>query len=88
MPPAALNMNAAGVVAEEASWIECPVFLGFGERDVTRNPWEEPRWYWRAHDITLAVIPRMSHGLNSSANRVRMWERLHHWAEGVARFSA
>lgn len=84
MPPAAMFMNAAGVVAEEASWIEVPVFLGFGERDVTRNPWEEPRYYWRSHDITLAVIPRMSHGLNSAETRGLLWQRLHHWARGVA----
>jgi pimeloyl-ACP methyl ester carboxylesterase len=83
MPPAARFMNAAGVVAEEASWIECPVFLGFGERDVTRNAWEEPRYYWRARDVTLAVIPRMSHGLNSAATREMMWRRLHAWATMV-----
>jgi alpha-beta hydrolase superfamily lysophospholipase len=83
MPPAAMYMNAAGVVLEEASWIEVPVFLGFGERDVTRNPWEEPRWYWRARDIELAVVPRMSHGLNSAATRGELWRRLHHWALGV-----
>ncbi|HEX5587536.1 MAG TPA: hypothetical protein VFZ17_09525, partial [Acidimicrobiia bacterium] len=86
MPPAAGYMNAAGVVAEEASWIEVPVFLGFGERDVTRDPWEEPRWYWRSRDVTLAVIPRMSHGMNTASTRVEMWERLHHWALGVASF--
>jgi alpha-beta hydrolase superfamily lysophospholipase len=84
MPPAAQYMNAAGIVTEEASWIEAPVFLGFGERDVGRNPWEEPRYYWRSNDVTLAVIPRMSHGLNSAATREMMWERLHHWAVGVA----
>lgn len=84
MPPAAYFMNAAGVVTEEASWIEVPVFLGFGERDVCRNPWEEPRYYWRSRDVTLAVIPRMSHGLNSATTREALWRRLHHWAVGVA----
>ena len=86
MPPAAGHMNAAGVVTEEASWIEVPVFLGFGERDVTRDPWEEPRWYWRSRDVTLAVVPHMSHGMNAASTRVEMWERLHHWALGVASF--
>jgi hypothetical protein len=84
MPPAARNMNAAGVVTEEASWITAPIFLGFGERDVTRRPWEEPSYYWRSHDVTLAVIPRMSHGMNSAATREMMWRRIHHWATGVA----
>jgi alpha-beta hydrolase superfamily lysophospholipase len=88
MPPAAGFMNAAGVVAEEASWIEVPVFLGFGERDVTRNQWEEPRYYWRSRDVTLAVIPRMSHGMNSASTRVMLWERLQHWAEGTAAFAS
>lgn len=88
MPPAAGFMNGAGAATEEASWIETSVFLGFGERDVTRNPWEEPRWYWRARDITLAVIPRMSHGLNSATTRDMMWRRIHHWALGVAAFAS
>ena len=88
MPPAARFMNAAGVVAEEASWIEVPVFLGYGERDVTRDQWEEPKYFWRSRDITLAVIPRMSHGVNSASTRVMLWQRLQHWALGVAQFGA
>jgi hypothetical protein len=84
MPPAAQTMNSAGYASEEASRIQSPVFLGFGERDVGRNPWEEPRYYWRARDVQLAVVPRMSHGMNSARSRAELWERLHHWAIGVA----
>lgn len=88
MPVAGRSMNAQGVVSEEASWITSPVFIGCGERDVVRHPWEEPKYYWRSRDVTLAVIPRMSHGLNSATTREMMWKRIHHWALGVAAFSA
>jgi alpha-beta hydrolase superfamily lysophospholipase len=88
MPPAALTMNSAGYASEEASRVQCPVFIGYGERDVGVNPWEEPRYYWRARDVQLAVIPRMSHGMNSASTREQMWQRLHHWATGVATWHA
>ncbi|MGE0879534.1 MAG: hypothetical protein AB7L13_12005 [Acidimicrobiia bacterium] len=84
MPPAARTMNSAGYASEEASRVQCPVFVGYGERDVGVNPWEEPRYYWRARDVQVAVIPRMSHGMNSASTREQMWRRVHHWATGVA----
>jgi alpha-beta hydrolase superfamily lysophospholipase len=84
MPPAAQSMNSVGYASEEASRILSPVFLGYGVRDVGRNPWEEPRYFWRSRDVQLAVIPRMTHGINSAATRAELWQRLHHWAVGVA----
>ena len=82
--PAARTMHSAGYASEEAARVQCPVFVGYGERDVGVNPWEEPRYYWRSRDVQVAVIPRMSHGMNSASTREQMWRRIQHWATGVS----
>jgi pimeloyl-ACP methyl ester carboxylesterase len=84
MPGGVKHALSRGVVAEEASRIECPVFLGFGERDVTQNPWAEPAGYFRSRDIRLAVIPGLAHGHNFETRRTEFWTRLHPWALWVA----
>jgi pimeloyl-ACP methyl ester carboxylesterase len=78
-PGAAKYMLSRGVVAEEAARIECPVFLGFGERDTSMHPRQEPAGYLRANDIQLAIIPGMAHGQNFNGKRRELWERLHSW---------
>jgi pimeloyl-ACP methyl ester carboxylesterase len=79
-PGAAKHMMSRGVVAEEAARIECPVFLGFGERDTAQRPKDEPSGYLRSNDIQLAIIPGMAHGHNFNNKRTELWERLHPWA--------
>jgi pimeloyl-ACP methyl ester carboxylesterase len=83
-PGAAKHVMSRGVVAEEAARIECPVFLGFGERDTSQHPKDEPGGYLRANDIQLAIIPGMAHGQNFNSKRRELWERIHPWAEWVA----
>ena len=83
-PGAAKYMLSRGVVAEEAARIECPVFLGFGERDTSMHPRQEPAGYLRANDIQLAIIPGMAHGQNFNGRRRELWERLHPWVLWVA----
>jgi pimeloyl-ACP methyl ester carboxylesterase len=73
-----------GVVAHWAAVIECPVFIGCGERDVCPDPWSEPAAYRRSKDITLAVIPRMAHMHNFAGTRNMLWERLSSWMNGIA----
>jgi pimeloyl-ACP methyl ester carboxylesterase len=83
-PGAAKHALARGVVAEEASRISCPVFLGFGERDVSMNPRAEPDGYLRANDIRLVIVPHMTHGQNFNKTREGLWKPLHNWALWVA----
>jgi pimeloyl-ACP methyl ester carboxylesterase len=83
-PGAAKYMLSRGVVAEEAARIECPVFLGFGERDTSMHPRQEPAGYLRASDIQLAIIPGMAHGQNFNGKRQELRERLHPWMVWVA----
>lgn len=71
------------VVAHWAAVIECPVFIGCGERDVCPDPWSEPAAYRRSSDITLSVTPRMAHMHNFAGTRKELWTRLSSWIRGV-----
>lgn len=80
LPGAAKHCLARGVVAEEASRVTCPVFLGFGERDVSMNPRAEPEGYLRSNDIRLVIVPQMTHGQNFNITRKALWKPLQNWA--------
>jgi hypothetical protein len=84
LPPCTVTVMAPGVVAPEASMISCPIFLGFGERDLSPDPLAEPTAYPRATDATVFVCAGSAHMHNFSVPRKRMWSRLHSWADGLA----
>jgi pimeloyl-ACP methyl ester carboxylesterase len=85
IPGCAMAMASPGVVADEASAIEVPVFVGAGEIDVMGDPRAEPAAYRGSPDITVCVIPRMAHMHNFASTRTRLWERLSAWASGASR---
>jgi pimeloyl-ACP methyl ester carboxylesterase len=85
VPSCAVLGIVPGQVASEAASIAVPVFVGTGERDVVPDPSLEPFAYRSATDITVFVCPGMAHMHNFATTRHRLWERLHHWGEGVAR---
>lgn len=76
--------HAPGVVAHWANVIECPVFIGVGERDVCPDPYAEPSAYRRSKDVSLFVCPRMGHIHNFAGTRELLWERLLCWMQTVA----
>jgi hypothetical protein len=78
-----ISARLPNVVSHWAAVIECPVFVGCGERDVCSDPWSEPGNYGRAKDITLAVIPWMAHMHNFAGTRHELWARLVTWIKGV-----
>lgn len=84
-PPCAIQMVAPGAVAPEAAAIAVPVLVAVGERDVVPDPWQEPKAFKSAIDVTVFVCPRMGHMHNFASTREAFWQRLHHWGEGVAR---
>ena len=73
-----------GVAAHWAATIECPIFLGIGERSTVRDPWAEPAAYRRSRSITLFVCPRMAHAQNFASTRHLLWDTLVHWMQGAA----
>ena len=83
MPGCALTMLTPGVVSDEASAIEVPVFVAAGELDLIPDPHAEPSAYARSTDVTVFVVPRMAHMHNFGGTRFRLWERLGAWFRGV-----
>jgi hypothetical protein len=67
--------------AKEA--IVVPVFLGFGDDDLTNEFVACVALYKAARDITLFVLPESAHCHNQSALRTVLWDRVAHWATGV-----
>jgi hypothetical protein len=83
--PGGRHWTAHGpVVRHWADVIECPVFIGAGERDVCPDPHAEPGAYRRSSDVTLFVGPRMGHMHNFAGTRRLLWDRLAAWMETVA----
>ncbi len=85
LPPCSISMLSPGVVAPEAAMITAPVLVVAGERDVVPDPKAEPKAYQRSSDVTVVVWPNMAHMHNFASTRAGFWNRIHVWAEGIAR---
>lgn len=72
------------IVAEEAAQIDVPIYICLGERDVSPDPHAEPSYYRASPDITLHLLPRSGHCQSFAGTRHALWDRMHHWARGVA----
>ena len=83
LPPAAVAMMTAGVIAAEAALVDVPVFVGCGARDVVPDPRAEPAAYAASDDITVLVVPGMAHMHNFAPTRAQLWHRLHGWGESL-----
>jgi pimeloyl-ACP methyl ester carboxylesterase len=84
-----LGLAGAGALVpdfsrKDVASIDVPVFLAFGERDVSANPRREPSFYASALDITLLVLARSAHCHNFASSRHHLWGRLLDWAASVA----
>lgn len=72
-----------GISQVFADRIEAPVFLAFGDSDVSRDPRSEQAGYPVSRDITLVVVPRMAHMHNFADTRERLWDRFYRWLPAV-----
>lgn len=82
-PACAMKMVAPGTVATEAASIDVPVLVAVGERDVVPDPRAEAKAYASSPDVTVYVCPSMAHMHNFAGTRVRLWQRIQSWGEGV-----
>jgi pimeloyl-ACP methyl ester carboxylesterase len=73
-----------GVTSVCAAQIETPVFIGLGERDVSPDPYGEPGFYRRSHDVTLYVLAKSAHCHNFASGREQLWSRLSEWTLAAA----
>jgi alpha-beta hydrolase superfamily lysophospholipase len=83
IPACAVTMMTEGAVADEAAAIDVPVLIGCGERDTVPDPWVEPTAYRGSPDVSVFVVPRMSHMHNFARTRQLLWDRLAHFAASV-----
>ncbi|OUS92347.1 alpha/beta hydrolase [Rhodococcus sp. NCIMB 12038] len=72
-------VSRPGAVAEQIRALDVPVFLGFGERDVVRDPWEEPSAYVNAPQVQLEILEDSHHCHNLSPARRSLWQALIVW---------
>jgi pimeloyl-ACP methyl ester carboxylesterase len=77
-----LTSMLPGSTDREKAAITAPVFLGFGEDDLTQDFMGCVALYQAANDISLFVLPGAAHCHNQSALRTTLWDRLAHWARG------
>jgi len=77
-----LTSMLPGSTDEEKAVITAPVFLGFGEDDLTQDFMGCVALYKAVNDISLFVLPGAAHCHNQSALRTMLWDRLAHWARG------
>lgn len=70
-----------GGMAEAAATIETPVYLLFGDIDVSPDPRREVATYSRARDISLYVLPGAAHCHNFATTRALAWNHFDRWVD-------
>jgi pimeloyl-ACP methyl ester carboxylesterase len=80
---AAAASSVPYVTAEAAGQVDVPVFLAYGEVDVSIDPHTEPAAFAQSRDITLYVLPGSGHCHNMASSRALLWDRLARWCETV-----
>jgi pimeloyl-ACP methyl ester carboxylesterase len=73
-----------GIALADTAKIKVPVFLGYGESDISVDPWSEPSVYKSSDDVTLHILRRSAHCHNFASTRAEQWGRIATWDEGMA----
>jgi hypothetical protein len=76
---AGIDGMTPGFARPFADRIRSPLFLAFGEFDVSADPHAEATGYPGSSDITIVVVPRMAHMHNFAETRTQLWERFFAW---------
>lgn len=80
---AAAEATVPGITRDDAGRIDVPVFLAYGDVDVTPNPYREPSVFVSSPDVTLVVLPNTGHCHNMAPSREVLWRRLLAWNDAV-----
>lgn len=81
--PAFLSM-IPGNVASEAAQVDVPVLLMLGDRDMAGPPHDAPAAFRASPDVSLVVLPGTGHSHFLFDSRTTLFDRLAHWARGLA----
>lgn len=77
------DVMTPGIARDMAAKITSPVFLAFGDQDVSPNPRAEPAGFPASPDITVTVIDHMAHMHNFHDTREKLWSRFHRWVTAL-----
>jgi len=80
---AAAQSTVPWFAIEAANSVAVPVFLSYGEVDVSRDPHEEPKYFGNSDDVTLFVLRGSAHCHNMATTRHEQWERIEQWLWSV-----
>jgi pimeloyl-ACP methyl ester carboxylesterase len=69
-----------GAADREKAAIDAPVFLAFGDQDLTSDYRSGLSRYSSVTDATLLTLAPSGHCHNQSSSRIRLWDRLERWA--------
>jgi pimeloyl-ACP methyl ester carboxylesterase len=83
LPSCALASILPAFSDPERGEISVPVFLGFGEHDLSQVPHEAVRSFRSSTDITLFVLDGSGHCHNQAGNRRQLWARMVEWARST-----
>jgi pimeloyl-ACP methyl ester carboxylesterase len=84
LTPAGSGLLDDPEMARAAEAISVPLFLGFGEADISPNPHAEPAAYPNSPDVTTFVLPQSAHCFNLAGTRTRFFDRIAEWANSIA----
>jgi len=85
IPACTTDLLAPAAVAREVAAIRAPVFLAYGEIDVTPDPLADAGMLRSTCDLTLLIVPRMAHMHNFAPTRVKLWRRMSDFAHRIAK---
>jgi pimeloyl-ACP methyl ester carboxylesterase len=80
---AAAESTVPGITRDDAAAIDAPVFLAYGDVDVSANARAEPSAFASSPDVTLVVLPDTGHCQNMAPTREMLWRRLLAWSDAV-----
>ena len=83
LPSCALASILPSFSDPERGAISVPLFLGFGEHDLSQVPHEAVRSFRSSSDITLFVLEGSGHCHNQAGNRRQLWDRMMEWARST-----
>jgi pimeloyl-ACP methyl ester carboxylesterase len=72
-----------GFTLPYAERIDVPVFLGYGEMDLTTTPHSESADYVCSRDVTTYVLNGSGHCHNFARTREDLWARIDSWLVGI-----
>jgi hypothetical protein len=84
LPACGLASLIPGSTDADKAAVDVPIFVGFGDHDLTGDYAGSLARYRAARDATLYVLPGSAHCQNQAVTATRLWDRIAAWMSCVA----